>query len=147
MPPAPVPPRSTRSLRRPNHAVVALLRPRGAPHSLATWYDWEDGCLLLNLEPRRRRLEWMRGDGRIALTAIDPGTFYRHVSVGAEIERITGDPGLTDIDRLSRRYTGRPYPRRDHARVSVWARVVSWHGWDRSPEEPAQPDRTRLPMS
>lgn len=147
MPRAPVPPAVDAFLRRPNLAVLAYLRPRGAPDSLATWYDWEDGRVLLNLDPVRSpaRLRWLRRDGRISLTAIDPETFYRHVTVRAEVERIEDDAGLADIDRLSLRYTGAPYTRRENPRVSVWARAIAWHAWDRDPREAARPDGERLP--
>ena len=36
---------------------------------------------------------------------------------------------MADIDRISRHYTGNPYPRRDRGRVSAWIVVDGWHGW------------------
>ena len=36
---------------------------------------------------------------------------------------------LTDIDRISRHYTGNPYSQRDRGRVSAWITVGGWHGW------------------
>ena len=44
-------------LTRPNPAVIATLRPDGFPHTAATWYVWEDGRVLVNMDATRRRLE------------------------------------------------------------------------------------------
>ena len=130
MPPAPVPPDVDAFLRRPNHAVVATTRPDGSPHTAVTWYDWEDGRVLLNLEDTRLRLRWLRPGAAVALSATDPDNFYRHISVLGHVDEVYEDAGLADIDRLSRRYGGAPYADRDARRVSVWMRVEAWHGWD-----------------
>lgn len=146
MPPAPVPPEVADFLARPNNAVIATLRRDGSPHSTATWYDWVDGRILTNLDDIRPRLGWMKRDGRVAMTMIDPETFYRHVSIMGTVSEIYEDTDRTDIDRLAMRYIGKPYPRRSLPRVSVWITVDRWHGWDRSPNEKPDPDRPRLPV-
>ena len=35
----------------------------------------------------------------------------------------------SDIDRLSKHYTGNAYPRRERARVSALIEIDRWHGW------------------
>jgi len=125
-----VPPDVDAFLRRPNPAVVASLRPDGSPHTAATWYLWQDGRALLNMDESRLRLGWMRRDARVALTALDVDNWYRHISLLGRIERIEADPDLADIDRLSAHYTGRPYRDRTRRRFSGWMDVERWHGWD-----------------
>lgn len=89
----------------------------------------------------------MRRDGRVALTMLDPDNFYRHVSIMGRVVDISDDPERVDIDRLSQRYVGMPYPRRKLPRVSIRIAIERWHGWDRSPNEPAGgSDRERLPV-
>jgi hypothetical protein len=39
------------------------------------------------------------------------------------------DPDFDVIDRLSRHYTGEPYPQRDRGRVTAVIEVESWHSW------------------
>jgi nitroimidazol reductase NimA-like FMN-containing flavoprotein (pyridoxamine 5'-phosphate oxidase superfamily) len=73
MPRVPVPPEVDELLRRPNPAVIATLRPDGSPHTVPTWYDWEDGRVLLNMEDTRLRLGYMRRDPRVSLTVLDRG--------------------------------------------------------------------------
>jgi PPOX class probable F420-dependent enzyme len=125
----PVPPDVDELLSRPNPAVVATLFPDGSPHSAPTWYDWEDGRVLLNMAETRLRLGFLRRDPRAALTVLDEGSWYRHVSLIGRVVSIEDDVDLADIDRLARRYTGRDYRRRDQKRVSAWFEPDRWHGW------------------
>ena len=124
-----MPPEIEAFLRRPNPAVVATLRPDGSPHSVATWYDWEDGLVLLNMDESRLRLRFLRRDPRAALTVLDAESWYRHVSLLGRVVRIEDDDDLADIDRLALRYTGRPFRTRDRKRVSAWLQPERWHEW------------------
>jgi PPOX class probable F420-dependent enzyme len=127
-------------LQRPNPAVIATLRPDGSPHTVATWYDWEDGSILVNMDVSRRRLGFMRNDPRVSLTVIDEASWYRHVSLLGVVERIEADAELRDIDRLAIRYTGSPFRSRDADRHSAWIRIDAWHAWDgNGPWVPASP--------
>jgi PPOX class probable F420-dependent enzyme len=132
MPRPPVPEEVSEFLARPNPAVVATLRPDGYPHTAATWYDWEDGRVLLNMAATRLRLAFMRHDPRAALTVLDDESWYRHVSLIGRIVSIADDSDLADIDRLARRYTGSPFRNRSAARVSAWLEPERWHGWSDS---------------
>jgi PPOX class probable F420-dependent enzyme len=130
MPPAPVPPDIEAFLREPNPAVVATLRPDGSPHSIANWYDWVDGLILLNMDATRARLGHMRRDPRVSLTVLDKDDWYSHVSLRGVVDRLVDDPELADIDRLALRYQGNPFRNRAGKRVSAWMRVEHWHRWD-----------------
>jgi PPOX class probable F420-dependent enzyme len=132
MPTGPVPSSVARFLATPHFAVVASLRPDGSPHSVTTWYDWQDGRILLSMDESRARLGYMRADPRIAVTVIDRNDWYRHITLNSVVEELRADTGLADIDRLAFRYLNMPYMTRDRPRVSAWARVESWHGWDAS---------------
>jgi hypothetical protein len=116
MPPVPVPPDVDEFLSRANPAVVGTVRPDGAPHTAATWYDWEDGRILLNMEDTRSRLG-------------DNGGWYHHVTLLGRVVSLEPDPELVDIDRLSRRYTGKDYRKRDRPRFSAWVEPETWHEW------------------
>ncbi|MDX6407894.1 MAG: hypothetical protein QOE13_965 [Gaiellaceae bacterium] len=129
MPPVPVPPDVDEFLSRANPSVVATLRSDGSPHTAATWYDWQNGRVLLNMDETRLRLQFLRRDPRAALTVLDEGNWYRHVSLIGRVVSIEDDPDLADIDRLAVRYTGQPYRRRDGKRVSAWLEPERWHGW------------------
>ena len=117
-------------LREPNQAVMASLRPDGAPLSVATWYLWEDGRVLVNLDHSRARLEHLRQDPRVSLTVLDTDDWYRHVSVRGRVAEIVADEDLSDIDRISRHYRGEAYKNRESARFSVWIEIETWHAWN-----------------
>ncbi|MEU4792591.1 PPOX class F420-dependent oxidoreductase [Micromonospora tulbaghiae] len=124
----PLPEPAVAMLSKPNPAVIATLRD-GQPVSAATWYLWEDGRVLVNMDEGRRRLAHLRDDPRVSLTVLDEQNWYTHVSLIGRVAELRDDEGLADIDRISQHYTGRPYPRRDRNRVSAWIEIERWHGW------------------
>ena len=130
MPRLPVPPEVDEFLRRQNPAVVASLRPDGSPHTVATWYLWDGERVLVNMDESRLRLRFMRRDPRVALTALDEGSWYRHVSLLGEAVEIVEDANLEDIDRLARHYTGEPFRDRASRRFSARIEPSAWHAWE-----------------
>jgi PPOX class probable F420-dependent enzyme len=125
----PLPEPAVAMLRKPNPAVITTLRPDGQPVSAATWYLWDDGRIMVNMDEGRRRLSHVRNDPRVALTVLDENGWYTHVSVIGHVAELREDDDLTDIDRLSQHYTGQAYPRRERGRVSAWIEIDRWHGW------------------
>lgn len=130
MPRAPVPPEIETFLREPNPAIVATVRADGSPHSVATWYDWVDGLILMNMDAKRVRLGHLRRDPRVSLTVLDKNSWYSHVSLAGVVDRLENDTELADIDRLALRYTGKPFRNRSAKRVSAWVRPERWFRWD-----------------
>ena len=129
MPKPPLPDELQALLREPNPAVMASLKPDGSPLSVATWYLWEDGRVLVNLDHSRARLEHLRKDPRVSLTVLD-NNWYRHISLQGRVVAIEPDADLKDIDRISNHYRGQDYQARDSARFSAWIDVESWHAWN-----------------
>lgn len=129
MPKPPLPSNLEEFLAAPNPSVIATLRPEGSPHSTATWYLWEGGRVLVNMDEGRKRLEYLRADPRVSITVLGEGDWYHHVTLLGRVASLEPDPQLEDIDRISRQYTGDPYPQRDRGRVSAWIEVESWHAW------------------
>ena len=139
MPTPPLPPEIDEFLARPNPSVIAALQPDGSPNTVATWYIWENGRVLVNMDEGRKRLEYLRRDPRVSLTVLGADDWYRHVSLRGRVVSIEDDTDLSDIDRLSRHYTGEPYSQRDRGRVSAWIAVERWHAWEIGrPWEPAE---------
>jgi PPOX class probable F420-dependent enzyme len=132
MPKLPLPPEADALLRRPNPAVIATLLGRGAPHTAATWYEWDGERILVNMSASRLRLENMRSDPRVSLTVFDGADWYRQLTLLGRVDEIRDDTELADIDRLSLRYTRRTFSNRE--RVSVSALIVPerWYGWEGS---------------
>jgi PPOX class probable F420-dependent enzyme len=129
MPAAPLPESVLELLRQPNPAVITTVRPDGQPVSVATWYLVDGDRILVNMDEGRKRLEYLRADPRVTLTALKEGDWYTHVSVQGRVVEMRDDEDLADIDRLSQHYGGGPYRMRDRGRVSAWIEIDRWHGW------------------
>src|SRR3954469_21849172 len=103
MPPPPLPGELQALLKEPHPAVIATLKPDGSPLSVATWYLFENGRVLVNMDDSRKRLDHLRKDPRVSLTVLDQD-WYRHVSLHGRVTEIVADENLTDIDRISQHY-------------------------------------------
>ena len=129
MPKSAVPAEVSDMLTRPNPAVIATGRPDGQPVSVATWYLWDDGRILVNMDEGRRRLDYLRENPRVSLTILNGDSWYTHVSLQGHVAELLEDNDLTDIDRIAQHYIGRVYPERSRKRISAWIDVDRWHGW------------------
>ena len=129
MPKPPLPDEVRELLAKPNPAVIATVRRDGRPVTVATWYLLDGDRILVNMDEGRRRLAHLRRDPRVSLTVLDEAGWYTHVSLLGHVSELRDDPDLSDIDRLSTHYTGRPYATRDRRRVSAWIEIDQWHGW------------------
>jgi PPOX class probable F420-dependent enzyme len=129
MPKPPVPQEIDEFLSRPNPSVIASVRPDGTPHTAATWYVWEGGRILVNMDEGRRRLDYMRPGAPVSITVLGEGEWYRQVTLSGRVASLEPDPDMSDIDRISRHYLGNPYSQRDRGRVSAWIEIESWYGW------------------
>jgi PPOX class probable F420-dependent enzyme len=127
LPRAPLPVELVEFLKEPRAAVIATVRSDGAPYTAASWYDWDAGRILVNMDYQRLRLAHMRRDPRVSLTAVDLGDWYRAVTVLGKVVEIRDDEGLADIDRLSLRYRGKPYWNRERKRVTALIEPERWH--------------------
>ena len=129
MPRVPVPPDVDAFLARPIPAVVATVSRGGEPHTAATWYDWEAGRVLLNMDESRLRLRNMRANPAVALTVLGEDDWYAQVTLLGRVVSLQDDRDLSGIDRLSLRYLGRPFQRRDARRVTAWMKPERWTSW------------------
>jgi PPOX class probable F420-dependent enzyme len=129
MPLVPVPPEIDAFLAAANPAVVGTVSPRGTAHTAATWYDWEDGRVLLNMDETRLRLGYLRANPSVSLTVLAANDWYRQVTLLGTVVSLEEDEGLRDIDRLSMRYTRQPYRNRESRRFTAWMQPERWTGW------------------
>jgi PPOX class probable F420-dependent enzyme len=129
MPKPPLPDELQRVLANPNPAIIGSVAPDGAPNTVATWYLWEDGHAVVNMDEGRKRLEYLRNEPRVSLTVLDGDSWYRHITLHGRIT-LEDDTNLEDIDRISKHYMGNAYSQRDRGRVTGRIEVDSWHAWN-----------------
>ncbi len=60
MPQAPLPPELEQFAKVPRPAIVGTVRADGAPVTAATWYDWDDGRIMLSMNLKERRIHNIR---------------------------------------------------------------------------------------
>lgn len=100
-------------LRAARPCVMATVRADDAPVTVACWYEYQPGSrVLLSMSDSARRLDHLRRNPRVELTILGDD-WYQHVSVLGRVVNTRADEGLVDLDRLSMRYMGIPYPDRD----------------------------------
>lgn len=134
----PLPDGAIAMLRKPNPSTITTLRSDGHPVSAATWYLWENGKVLVNMDEGRKRLDHIRRDPRVTLTVLDNGDWYTHVTLLGRVTELREDSGLTDIDRLAEHYLGSQYPDRQRTRLTALIEIDRWHGWG-SQKDNSQP--------
>jgi PPOX class probable F420-dependent enzyme len=125
----PLPQSAVAMLEKANPAVITTLRKDGQPVSTATWYLWDDGRVLVNMDQDRIRLQHLRNDPRVSLTVLDESGWYTHLTIIGRAVDLREDTDLSGIDRLAQQYLGKPYPQRDRRRYSAWIEIDRWHGW------------------
>jgi len=133
VPLVPVPPEVDEFLAAANPAVVGTVSPRGTAHTAATWYDWEDGRVLLNMDETRLRLGYLRENPSVSLTVLAADDWYRQVTLLGKVVSLEEDEGLRDIDRLSVRYSGQQYRNRESRRFTAWMEPERWTAWPLPP--------------
>jgi PPOX class probable F420-dependent enzyme len=95
-----------------NFVHLATLLADGSPHSVAIWADvHDDDHVVFFTSPTSRKARNLEGDPRLAMSLVDRGNPYRTGLLrGRLVERIGGDDGRAIVDRISRKYTGEPFP-------------------------------------
>lgn len=95
----------------PNFAAFTTFLPSGDAMTHVMWVDADDECLRINTEPHRKKFENLERDPRCTVAIIDAANPYHYAEVrGRVIETIRGDEARKNIDDLSMKYGGAPYP-------------------------------------
>ncbi len=98
-------------LGRANFAHVATVLPSGAPHSVPVWIALEGDRIAFFTQPGSRKARNLAADPRVAISIVDHEEPYRMAQVrGRVVETVGGDEALEIMDRMSLRYTGKPFP-------------------------------------
>ncbi|HEX8966494.1 MAG TPA: PPOX class F420-dependent oxidoreductase [Chloroflexota bacterium] len=105
-------------LRRPLYAHVATLAKDGSPRNSPVAFEWDGKVLRFSTTRRRLKARDILRNPHVAISIIDPDSPLRHVQIRG-IASIEDDPTAAFADRVTQRYTGRPYKGDREARVIV----------------------------
>jgi len=91
-----------------HYGIVTTLRTDGSPQSTMVWVERDGDAVSFNTAFGRRKPANLERDPRVAILVTAPD-FYHWIAVDGRAE-LTTDGAEEQIDRLSRKYDGKPWP-------------------------------------
>ena len=109
-------PEDVRALvRGANFAHLATLLPDGAPQVAPVWVDLEGDRILVCTGEGSLKARNTRRDPRVAVSIVASDNPYREAQLRGRVVERRPDADFAVMDRVSRKYTGHPFPWRQNA--------------------------------
>jgi PPOX class probable F420-dependent enzyme len=89
---------------------VTTLMPDGSPQISQTWAGTDGEHVLINTVVTHQKTRNITRDPRIAIGIADPAAPSRSWALRGSVMTATTDGARENIDELSQKYIGRPYP-------------------------------------
>lgn len=129
----PLPPALLDLLRKPSPCFLSTIMADGSPQVTETWVDTDGEHVVINTVVGFLKVRNVERDPRVALAIQDPANPFRYIQVRGRVVGMTTEGGAENIEALSQKYTGRPYPwygGRDQQRLilTIAAEKVSGEG-------------------
>jgi PPOX class probable F420-dependent enzyme len=108
-------------LDEPHLAVFITLMKNGTPQATPVWVDHDGVNVVINTVQGHQKERNLARNANVALCVIDPTQAGRYIQIrGRVIDTIAGAEGLAHIEKLSQKYSGRPYQGREgEVRIKV----------------------------
>jgi PPOX class probable F420-dependent enzyme len=97
-------------LRQPSGCFVATTMPDGSPQLTQTWVDTDGEHILINTVQGFQKAKNVERDPRVAVSVSDPANPSRYFAVRGRVVAATTEGGAENIEALTQRYLGGPYP-------------------------------------
>jgi hypothetical protein len=99
------------------------------------WVDYEVDYLIINTEKERKKTENIRNNPNISLVVFHPTAMYSSWEIRGVVAEILSDHSAdSHIDKLSLRYTGKPY-RRELGEEWNYEKIKSRELWKIKPNK------------
>jgi len=99
------------------------------------WVDYEEDYIIINTEKERKKTENIRNNANISLVIFHPTAMYSSWEIRGFVAEILSDKSAdTHIDKLSLRYTGKPY-RRELGQEWDYEKIKSRELWKIKPSK------------
>jgi len=120
-------------LSKPSPCFLSTIMADGSPQVTETWVGTDGEYVIVNTVVGFVKARNVERDPRVALAIQDPENPFRYIQVRGEVLAMTTEGGAENIEALSQKYTGGPYPwygGRDQQRLilSIRANSVSGQG-------------------
>jgi PPOX class probable F420-dependent enzyme len=129
--PVPLPADLLDLLRRPSLCFVATIMPDGSPQLTQTWVSTDGEHILVNTPDHSQKARNVARDPHVAVSVVDPDNSRRYFAVRGRVIATTTEGGAENIDAISAKYLGRPYPNfsgRPETRMIMTIEADSIHG-------------------
>ena len=95
----------------PNYAALTTLFKDGSPQTHTMWVDTDGEHILINTEIHRVKYKNIKNDPRVSVMIWKHDDAFKFVEIrGKVIGEITGEDAEKNIQSLSGKYWGKPYP-------------------------------------
>lgn len=98
-----------------NFAHLASLMPDGAPHIDPVWVDVEGDAIIVCSGKSSLKSKNTKRDSRVALSIVAMDNPYNEAQVRGRVIEERNDSDFAVMDRVSHKYTGKPFPFRANA--------------------------------
>ena len=96
-------------LRQPSTCYIATLMKDGSPQVTQTWVDTDGEHVIINSVRGYVKIKNIERDPRVAVVISSPDNPTRYFQVRGRVIKVTTDGGAEHIEKLSQKYTGKPY--------------------------------------
>jgi PPOX class probable F420-dependent enzyme len=100
-------------VRGANFGHLATVMRDGAPHVDPVWIDLQGDTILVCSGTGSLKAKKTKRDPRVGLSVIAMDNPYKEAQLRGRVVEQRPDSDFTVIDRVSRKYTGKPFPFRD----------------------------------
>ena len=97
-----------------NFAHLATLMTDGSPQVAPVWVDLEGDFVLVRTGEGSLKAKNTRRDARVGISVIAMDNPYREAQLRGRVVERRPDPDFKTMDRISRKYTSKPFPFRDN---------------------------------
>ena len=101
-------------IRGANFAHLTTLLPDGSPQNAPVWVELDGDRILVCTGEGSLKARNTRRDPRIALSIVAYDNPYVEAQIRGRVVERRPDADFAVMDRVSRKYTGKPFPMRDN---------------------------------
>ncbi len=97
-------------VRGANFGFLATVMADGSPQVAAVWVDLEGDRILASTGETSLKARNTRRDARVGLSVVSLANPYLEAQIRGRVVERRPDPDFAVMDRISRKYTGKPFP-------------------------------------
>lgn len=97
-------------VRGANFGFLATVMADGSPQVAAVWVDLEGDRILASTGESSLKARNTRRDARVGLSVVSLANPYLEAQIRGRVVERRPDPDFAVMDRISRKYTGKPFP-------------------------------------